>query len=392
MRKRIETYLNFPRLRAKYRLASREERTKILDEVNDLTGIHRKSLIRKLNQDNHRKRKRRGLKPKYNYEKVLPVLKRIWLAGDQMCSKKLHVAIAEWLPAYEEEEGILSDFLRMQIQSISPATIDRLLKPVKAKTKRRGLGGTKPGSLLKNQIPIKVNQWDEHRPGFLEADTVAHCGNSLEGSFAWSITFTDIHTTWTENRATWNKGAEGVVHQVREVEAILPFKIRGFDCDNGSEFLNYHLIRYFSDRPKEQAVQFTRSRPYHKNDNAHVEQKNWTHVRQLLGYDRFDNARVVPLMNDLYKNEWSLYQNHFIPTMKCIKKEKINSKYRKKFDEPQTPYARVLACEGIAESVKDQLRLEHKKLNPFQLKKQMEIKLKQIFQYVHVTDQGRKRI
>jgi len=393
MRKRIDDYLNFPRLRAKYRLANQKKRSQILDELVDLTGIHRKSLIRMLNRDHRRKKKPRGQKPRYRYDDILPVLKVIWLAGDQLCSKKLHVAIQDWLPYYEQEHGTLEEFTRMQLLSISPASIDRALKPVRAVTPHKGLSGTKPGSLIKNQIPIKTNQWEENRPGFLEADTVAHCGNSLEGDFIWSITYTDIHTTWTENRAIWNKGAEGVVNRTKEVEAVLPFKIRGFDCDNGSEFLNYHLIRYFSDRPKELAVQFTRSRPYHKNDNAHVEQKNWTHVRHLLGYDRLDHPKLLRLINNLYANEWRLYQNHFIPTMKCIKKEKINSKYRKKFDQPKTPCERVLTCDEIDSKIKEKLKTEHAKLNPFELKRQIEKRLRQIFKYVKVQpNRNRKRI
>lgn len=392
MRKKLENLLNFPRLRAKYRLVSNKKKRQILDEIVDLTGIHRKSLIRKLNQDHRKKKKHRGPKPTYQEKIVLPILKTIWLATDQMCSRRLHAAMPEWLPFYEVEHGLLEAMTRTQLLTMSHATIDRLLKKIKVRFTRKKFYGTKPGSLLKNQIPIKVNHWDDQEPGFLEADTVAHCGNRMDGDFVWSITFTDIHTTWTENRAIWNKGSAGVVKRVEEIEAVLPFKIKGFHCDNGSEFLNYHLIRYFADRPKERMVQFTRSRPYHKNDNAHVEQKNWTHVRQLLGYDRFDRNILVGLVNDLYEKEWRLYQNHFLPTMKCIQKEKINSKYRKKYDEPKTPYQRVLDCKEISEEVKTQLRKEHKKLNPFELKRQIEKKLKQIFKYVTVSTNVRKRI
>ncbi len=150
--------------------------------------------------------------------------------------------------------------------------------------------------MLKNQIPIRTHSWDISQPGFMEADTVAHCGNSLAGDFVWSLTMTDIDTTWTENRATWSKGAEGVLAQIRDIEARLPFLLKGFDCDNGSEFLNYHLLRYFTDHPS--VTSFTRSRPYKKNDNAHVEQKNWSHVRQLFGYDRFEDPCLVNLMNN----------------------------------------------------------------------------------------------
>ena len=175
---------------------------------------------------------------------------------------------------------------------------------------------------------------------------------------------TDIHTTWTVNRAVWNKDATGVVEKVKDVEEALPFPILGFDCDNGSEFLNWHFERYFRHRPKEQKIQFTRSRPYHKNDNAHVEQKNWTHVRQLFGYDRFDDKRIVDLMNNLYANEWQLYQNHFCPSMKLVEKVKIGSRYRKKYDVPKTPYQRVIDCKEVSQKNKEQLKAVHEKLNP----------------------------
>ncbi|MBU0455527.1 MAG: integrase [Pseudomonadota bacterium] len=392
MKKRIENALNIPRLKVKYRAASRQKRTRLLNEICDLTGMHRKALIRLLNRKIKRTKPPRGLAPKYQYETILPILKTIWFACDQMGSKRLHTAIPFWLPFYEQEHGSLMDFTRLQLLSTSPATIDRLLKKTRVRHSSKRLCGTKPGKILKNQIPIKLNQWDEHEPGFLEADTVAHFGTSLEGDFVWSITFTDIHTTWTENRAIWNKGATGVVQRVKEIELVLPFKIKGFDCDNGSEFLNHHLLRYFTDRPKERMVQFTRSRPYHKNDNAHVEQKNWTHVRQLLGYDRLDHPKLVGLVNDLYEKEWRLYQKHFIPTLKCIKKEKINSKYRKQYDTPKTPYERVLACESIEGKVKQRLMEEHQPLNPFQLKRDIEKKLSRIFKYVKVAKKVKRRI
>jgi hypothetical protein len=213
---------------------------------------------------------------------------------------------------------------------------------------------------------------------------VAHCGNSLVGDFVWSLTLTDIFSGWTENRALWGKGSGEVIKQVKHVEKNLPFKLLGFDCDNGTEFLNYHLIRYFSDRPKQKVVQFTRSRPYHKNDNAYVEQKNWTHVRQLLGYDRFDRKILVPLLNDLYSNEYNLLQNHFCPSMKLISKERINSKYHKKYDKPQTPYQRLLSSEGVSAEAKQKLMVVHATLNPFELKRVVESKLKTILQSVPV--------
>lgn len=377
-------------IKKRYKKSNRQDKARILDEFCSVCNYNRKYAIRLLKKRVKKRRQHPGQKPRYDSKNLLKHLKAIWFASDQMCSKKLKVVIRDWLPYYEEEQGLLSDLIRGQLYSISPSTIDRILKPIRLQHPRKGLSGTKPGRLLKNKIPIKTDHWDVTQPGYMEADTVAHCGNSLAGDFIWSITLTDIKSTWTENRATWNKGAHGVCNQIEDIEKNLPFQLVGFDCDNGSEFLNYHLMRYFSQRPKD--VQFTRSRPYRKNDNAHVEQKNWTHVRHLFGYDRFDKPCLVELMNDLYKNEWSLYQNHFCPTMKLVEKKKINSRYYKRYDKPQTPYQRLMESEHIANDVKEKLQNQHETLNPFQLKRSIEQKLKHIFQFVPVTTDVRKRL
>lgn len=378
-------------IRTRYRRARKKVKVTILDEFCAVCGYHRKYAIRLLNQRGKpRKKRRAGRKPVYASAELLTALKRIWFASDQMCSKKLKATIPLWLPFYETVYKALTPATQDQLLSISAATIDRVLKPVRVAYGRKGLSGTKPGSLLKNQIPIRTHFWDVSQPGFMEADTVAHCGNSLAGDFVWSLTMTDILTTWTENRATWNKGAHGVLVQIQDIELRLPFALQGFDCDNGSEFLNYHLVRYFTDHPS--VTSFTRSRPYRKNDNAHVEQKNWSHVRQLFGYDRFEDPNLVDLMNDLYANEWSLYQNHFCPSMKLQEKKRINSKYYKKYDPPRTPYDRVLVSNHITDAAKKRLKTVHKSLNPFILKRKIEKKLRVIFQYVKVTSNVRQRI
>lgn len=199
------------------------------------------------------------------------------------------------MPHYERHHGALSSTTRARLREISPAILDRILGPARAVHPTRGLCGTKPGSLLRTEIPIRTDNWDIKRPGFLEADTVAHCGSSLAGNFIWSAIFTDIFSTWTEGRALWNKGASGVVKATQDVEEGLPFELLGFDSDNGSEFLNYSLKDYFCGR--KQPVGFTRSRPCHKDDNAHVEQKNWMWPRQLLGYGRLERStaqRTLP--------------------------------------------------------------------------------------------------
>lgn len=385
-------------IRQRYGEASREEKGVILREFCAVCGYHRKHAIRLLNGRRSVSRRKPGRKPVYHSTELLRALKRIWLATDQMCSKKLVAAIPLWLPFYEETYERLSDEVRTKLLSISAATIDRLLAPIRARTRPKGLGGTKPGSLLRNQIPIRTHNWDISQPGFMEADTVAHCGNSMAGDFVWSLTLTDIHTGWTECRATWNNGATGVIKQIKNIENGLPFELRGFDCDNGSEFLNHQLVRYFTDhKPR---VRFTRSRPYKKNDNAHVEQlkilsaegKNWSHVRQLLGYDRLDNPELVDLIDNLYAKEWSLYQNHFCPTLKLLEKKRINSKYKKKYEVPKTPYQRLMESTHLSEEQKTQLNACNQNLNPFKLKRAIERKLKAIFKMVTVTPNVRQRI
>lgn len=379
-------------IRERYRQADKISKSKILDEFCLVCCHNRKYAIRILNKKTKRRKEpapnKRGIKPVYHEKPLVDALKDIWFACDQMCGKKLKHAIPNWLPYYEKHHGELEPRIYNKLMTMSAATIDRALKPIRAKSPRKGLSGTKPGSLLKTHIPIKIDQWDEKKPGFLEADTVAHCGTTLLGNFVWSLTMTDINTGWTENRATWNKGSEGVVHQIKDIEANLPFPMLGFDCDNGSEFLNHHLVRYFASND----VQFTRSRPYHKNDNAHVEQKNWTHVRQLFGYDRFEDVQLVAMMNDLYSNEWTLLHNHFYPSMKLVSKEKVNSKYYRRHSVPTTPYQRVMDSQHIADNRKQQLLATHQQIDPFELKMRIEAKLKEIFKLVKVTSNVRQRI
>jgi hypothetical protein len=380
----------------RYHKATRVNKAKILDEFCAVCGYHRKHAIRLLSKPlyRHRKRKQvssRGRKAVYQNETVLSPIKRIWEAADYPCSKKLVTMIPQWLPHYEKRYGEIEKEPVQKILRVSASSLDRILKPFRVRARKRYCT-TKPGKLLKNQIPIKTNQWDENQVGFMEADTVAHCGNSLAGDFAWSLTMTDIKSTWTENRAVWNKGSKEILEAIKNIEENIQFKLLGFDCDNGTEFLNYHLIRYFSERPKKDLVKFTRSRPYHKDDNAHVEQKNWTHVRQLFGYDRIDKKEVVKLMNDLYEKEWSLYQNHFCPTMKLVSKEKINSRYKKSYDKPKTPYERLIGCNEISKNKKLELKSVHEGLNPFDLREQIENKLKRIFRDVRVTSNMRQRI
>lgn len=369
----------------RYRKATRKEKSIILGEFCATCGYNRKYAIRLLRKKLLPAPNRKpGPVPIYAKEQLLLPLKRIWFATDQMCSKKLKAAIPLWLPFYEGEYEPLLPDLRQKLLAMSAATIDRLLKPLRALYKK-GRCSTKPGTLLKNQIPIKTHNWDVTKPGYFEADTVAHCGNSMAGDFVFSLTFTDIFSGWTENRAVWGKGSQGVLRQIKNIEEKIVFPVLGFDCDNGSEFLNHHLVKYFTDRPKA-PVQFTRSRPYRKNDNAFVEQKNWTHVRQLLGYDRFDNPDLVPVINDLYLNEWSLFNNYFCPTLKLKEKQRVNSKYTKKYEPPQTPYQRLLDSDDVSIDAKRILGSVYNSLNPFKLKRKIDEKLKAVFHIVRLPN------
>lgn len=377
-------YLN--EVAPRYRLANLIRKTAILNEFCLVYRCHRKHAIRILNKHciiSKPRIKRQGRPAKYkNNRELLKVIKNIWIQANLPCSKRLKFFLKLWFPFYAEEFGTISPITKKYITTISPATLDRILKSVKVKYKGKGRCTTKPGSLLRNQIPIKTNQWDETKPGFLEADTIAHCGTSTSGTFINTINGVDIATSWTEQRAAWGKGEHAVMEQIKDIEASLPFPLLGFDSDNGTEFLNYHLLKYCQNRKR--PVQFTRSRAYYKNDNAHVEQKNWTHVRQWFGYDRLDIQGLVALMNNLYKNEWRLFHNFFCPSVKLIEKERIGSKTVKKYDSPKTPYQRVIESNYVSDTSKQHLSSIYHSLNPFKLRKEIERKLSIIFKVLRV--------
>jgi hypothetical protein len=371
-------YLNSIIIR--YRKSSKKEKSAILDEFCVTCGYNRKYaiyLIYSFKRFTKPKLKKRGKPSKYKIPAVIDALRNIWLAAHLPCSKHLKSILPQWLGFYHNEYGSLPVPIVQLLLKISAPTIDRVLQPFKAQFKIHGRCTTKPGTLLKEHILVKTDQWDEKRPGFLEADTVALCGGSLLGDFTYIIDYIDIATSWSEQRAVWGKGETDVVNQTKDVESDLPFELLGFDSDNGSEFLNWHLLRHFTNRHK--PVQFTRSRPYHKNDNAHVEQKNWTKVRQWLGYARFDNLAVIPLLNDLFKNEWRLYHNFFIPSVKLLGKKQVATKTIKRYDTPKTPYQRVMESKFVKIDIKRKLKEQFESLNPFQLKKAIDVKLKKIF-------------
>ena len=361
----------------RYKKASRKEKSQILNEFCATCNYNRKYAIWRLSTFKFRRRKikraKPGPKPKYNQPEFLAVLKEIWMTANLPCSKRLKAILPIWLPAYQQEFGSLDFGILKKLSKISPASIDRVLRPIKHLYRGKGRSATKPGLLLKHHIPIQTNQWNELRPGFLETDTLMHCGNSLEGHYAVSTTAVDIATGWIEQRATYGKGQKDIADKIKEIEATLPFPILGFDCDNGNELLNQALMRYFLNR--EFPIKYTRSRPYHKNDNAHVEGKNWTHVRQWLGYRRFEDPLIVDLLNDLYQNEWRFFHNFFMPSVKLQNKERIGSKIIKRHDSPKTPYQRILDSKFVSPQTKQILKDQFKTLNPFKLRKTIDKKI-----------------
>ena len=367
------------KIHGRYQRAGRRHKSRILDEFCLNCGYHRKAALRLLNRPlRHGPPKRSGPKIIYDPAELLPVLKPVWLASDQLCSKLLKPALPVWLEHHERRTAPLPEAFKKKLLRISPAQLDRLLQPVRVRYPRKGLATTRPGTLLRGQVPTRGGPPDTGKVGVVEADTVAHCGDTTAGDYVNSLTFTELFSGWTENRAVWNKSGHAILEQLQAIEAKAPFEMKTFHTDNGSEFLNWALYEHLTGRKMK--VPFTRSRAYRKNDNAHCEQKNWTHVRQLFGHERFEHPELVALMNDLYANEWSQFTNHFKPTFKLLKRDKRGSKTVRIYEPvPQTPYQRLLNSPDIGAAIKIKWREEHARLDPFELKKNIERKLKNFF-------------
>ena len=367
------------RIHGRYSRAGRPHKTRILDEFCATCGYHRKAALRLLNRPlPTAPPKRPGPKIIYDPIQVQPVLKTVWLASDQLCSKLLKAALPEWLEHHQRRSAPLPEAFKEKLLGISPAQIDRLLRPTRVQHPKKGLAATRPGTLLRQAVPTRGGPPDTSKPGSVEADTVAHCDDSTEGDYINSLTFTELYSGWTENRAIWNKSAEAVLVQLKALEQTVSYVMKDFHTDNGGEFLNWALHRHLTGRARK--LPWTRSRAYRKNDNAHCEQKNWTHVRQLFGHDRFAHPALVARMNDLYANEWSQFTNHFKPTFKLLRREKPNGKTKRSYEpKPKTPYQRLLESPEIPEATKARLRAEHAALDPFALKKNIEAKLRKFF-------------
>src|SRR5918996_1958266 len=362
---------------SRYKKVSKPLRARILDEFCQVCGYNRKYAIRLLNgpaPKNPGQTPAKGRRPTYG-AKVILSLTVIWEAAGYPCSTRLKALLPLWV-LWAIKRLAISAQVQNQLLSISAATIDRRLKVKKRQLKKRLYGRTKPGTLLKHHIPIKTDSWDVSTAGFTETDLVSHSGNSEKGEFIHSLNVTDIHTTWVESRAVMGKGQAGVLEAMKEIEQALPFKLLGIDSDNGSEFINYHLKAFC----EQKQIQFTRGRPYKKDDNAHVEQKNWTHVRKIFGYLRYDSFPVQQAMNDLYRNELRTLQNLFLPSMKLISKTRVGSKLKRRYDKPQTPLERVAACPQADPLKLAELQKLRDASDPFALAKTIDQKLERIYQ------------
>jgi hypothetical protein len=355
----------------------RSEKSYLIFEISVMTGHHRKHVIRKINQliKGFVKKNRPGRKPYYSDIEKFHV-KKLWLKMKQMCSSRIKAALPFWVDFYSAPG--FTDEVKSKVLQMSSATIDRHLFKSRSQYGRQFRTGTRR-NWVTTVIPIKPMDQKIAVPGHMEADTVAHCGGSMSGTFVWSLTMTEVLLGWTFNKATFGNKAKETIKAIRKIEDELPFSLEGFNVDNGTEFINGTLV-YYSQRledgtKRELPLKITRSRSYRKNDNCNVEQKNFTHVRELFGYERIDNEELVPLMDAVYLYD-NILQNFFMPQVRMIEKMRIGSKYKRKFDKPQTPYHRTLNCDQIPQEVKDKLKTIYEKLNPLQLQQQVEHKLK----------------
>jgi len=351
-------------IRPRYLKARRPEKKIILDEFVAATGYHRKYATRLLKHGRPRhSAKKHGL-PKVYHGAVVAALEQIWEICGRICSKRLHPFLPEMVKVLERcGELQLPAETKVLLLQMSSATMDRCLRPVRFEHPH-GLSTTKPGTLLKKAIPVRMyTPWDEDRPGFLEIDLVAHCGETAEGQFVNTLTCVDVSTGWTECLAVRQRNQQTVFEAIQTMRARLPFHLLGIDSDNGSEFINDLLYRYCLT----EKITFTRSRPYEKNDQAHVEQKNWSVVRHLVGYDRFDSEPEYALLQSIYDN-LRFYSNFFQPVLKLTSKEQVDKKFIKRYDTAATPYQRILNSMDISFETKARLTNLYVQLNPVQLR------------------------
>jgi len=360
-------------LRPRYLKASKTEKGRMLDEFVAATGYNRKYAIHLLKNGLPKRRKHKRRVQTIYTPDVVAALVQVWQASGRLCSKRLQPFMSEFLDALERhDEMVFEARIKALLCQMSPATIDRKLQRARARQGRqRGLSTTKPGTLLKKSIPIRTFiDWNEQQPGFVEVDLVAHCGDTTAGVYVNTLCLVDIYTHWCGLAALPNKGQIATFNALKAIRQRLPFPLLGLDSDNGSEFINDQLFRYCLD----QHITFTRSRPYHKNDQAHVEQKNWSVVRQTVGYDRYESPEALNLLTAIY-TDLELHVNFFRPTLKLSEKKREGSKVRKRYEPARTPYRRAIASPIVPDEDKAQLCQIYLGLNPLALQRQVEANL-----------------
>jgi hypothetical protein len=363
-------------LRSRYFKASKEAKGKMLDEFTQVAGLHRKAAIRLLNRRSSPKlNQKHGRFLEYD-PGVAATLKQIWEASDLLCSKRLKPFIPEMVKVLRQHGELHIDAsLEVKLCRMSPSTIDRLLRPCRRLRGQRAFSTTKPGSLLKSAIPIRTfADWQENKPGFMETDLVAHCGESTEGFYLNTLCAVDVASSWTECLPVWGKGQERVRSAVHRMRQRLPFPLLGVDSDNGSEFINRCFYTYCS----QEKLTFTRSRSYKKNDSCHVEQKNGNVVRRLVGYDRYASKSAFECLERTYSLV-RLYQNFFQPTMKLQSKTRHGAKVHKVYQTAQTPYRRLLQLRTLSKAKQTEMAATYQGLNPVLLLKQINNNLEQLW-------------
>ena len=382
-------------MRDEYKKASKKRKGQMLDEFVKLTGYNRSYGARKLRSPKvsriykrHKKvlQKPRGRKRFYGEEMIDP-LRKIWASMDFACASRVAGGMEDMLDAMLRHGELAANAeVLSKLKTISASTIDRLLAPTRKNMQIKGRSTTKPGSLLKSQIPIRRGtEWDDAKIGFVEIDLVAHCGTTTKGQYANTLDVTDIMSGWSEQRAVINKARVHVIAALKNVKESLPFKLLGVDSDNGSEFINDHLLTWCT----EEDLVFTRGRSGEKNDGCYVEQKNWSIVRQNVGYKRFETQREVDILNMMY-DLISDHNNFFMPSVKLESKERDGSRIIKKYSKPMTPYRRLLASDDINQKTKDRLTKLFKQLNPSELRREI-VRLRDILYGYTTMPQDRER-
>ncbi len=355
-------------IRGRYLRSSKKVKTRILEEFVAATGLHRKAAIRLLNRQSTPTGQKRSGRPRLYSLEVVAALRVAWEAADRLCSKRFRPFLPELVGILKEKGELnVTEGTETQLCRISASTIDRILRRWRGNGRRHGLGTTKPGTLLKNTIPVRTfSDWNEKKPGFLEVDLVAHCGDSAEGFYLTTLSAVDVATGWYEPVAVWGKGQDRVGGAVYDVRKRLPMPLLGLDSDNGSEFINQSLYDYC----RRNAITFTRSRAYKKNDSCHIEQKNWSVVRRTVGYDRFSSKEAFKALDDVY-TLLRLYVNFLQPVLKLVGKSRHGARVHKVYDTAQTPYQRLLRSGVLIEQKKQELAATYGALNPVKLLKQV---------------------